>query len=257
MKELVAILLILAAAVGALAWLQREDGKNHPRLMVYCAAGLKKPVEEIAAQFRHESDAEVQLQFGGTGSLLSAIRTTKSGDLFIAADTSAIADGQRYGIFTKVIPVISQHPVIAVKAGNPKAIQALHDLLRDDVRVALANPESAAIGRTTQRVVGARWEQLREHATVLKPTVMDITGDLALGAVDAAVVWDALAKQFKGIEAVDAPEFAGIRENASAAILGSCKQPELALKFARYLATPETGGAIFRAQGYTPIADDR
>jgi molybdate transport system substrate-binding protein len=87
--------------------------------------------------------------------------------------------------------------------------------------------------------------------------VMDIVGDLALGAVDAAVIWDAVAKQFKGIEAVDAPEFAGIRENASAAVVVSSTQPALAQKFVRCLAAPENGGAIFRAHGYTPVAGTR
>ena len=38
--------------------------------MVYCAAGIKKPVAEAAERYREEFGVEVQLQYGGTGTLL-------------------------------------------------------------------------------------------------------------------------------------------------------------------------------------------
>ena len=53
------------------------------------------------------------------------------------------------------------------------------------------------------------------------------------------------------------PEFSARVENASAAVLSSAREPAQALRFARYLAAPEKGGAIFQANGFTPAGGDK
>ena len=85
LKKLV-IVLCLGAAAGA-AWVALKPAKTSAAsLTVFCAAGIKKPVEEIAAAYQKETGTEVRLQYGGTGTLLSQLKITKQGDLFIAAD---------------------------------------------------------------------------------------------------------------------------------------------------------------------------
>ena len=226
-------------------------------LTVFCAAGLKKPVEVIAAKYREESGVEVQLQYGGTGTLLSQIRVAQRGDIFIAADDAGIADARKFEAIREVIPFVRQRPVIAVRTGNPKKIATLADLARDDVKLALANPEAAAIGRSVRTALGDKYEPLAKHATVQKPTVTEIAADLSLGAVDAAILWDSTVPQFKDVEAIEAVELSGVIENASAAVLTACKDSVAALRFARYLAAPEKGGAIFQQQGFKPIGGDK
>ncbi len=259
MKALAAIFTALALAFAAIYLLQRDPASVPGRepLIVYCAAGLKKPVEAIAEQYRRETGVEVQLQFGGTGSLLSAIRVARRGDLFIAADDGALADARKADAIRESIPLVRQHPVIAVRAGNPKSIRALGDLLRADVRVALTNPEATSIGRVTKAALGTGYDVLAAHATVMKPTVTDIASDLTLGAVDAAIVWDATVPQFVGLAAVEVPELSARIENATAAVLASCTQSAGALRFARYLAAPEKGGVIFQKQGFQLAGGDR
>jgi ABC-type molybdate transport system substrate-binding protein len=222
-------------------------------LTVYCAAGIKKPVEAVAAAYQKEFGVTVQLQYGGTASLLSAIRVAKNGDLFVAADAAAIDEARKLGVVREVLPLVKQTPVIAVAKGNPKGIRALDDLLKDGVKFALANPESASIGRVTKRLLGARWEAFSAKVAVLKPTVMDIASDVTLGAVDAAIVWDSAASQFPQLEVV---RFTDVTENASVAVLAACVQPTAALKFARYLTAPEKGSPVFAAQGFTPARGD-
>ncbi|MBI5393828.1 MAG: substrate-binding domain-containing protein [Verrucomicrobia bacterium] len=255
----VAILLgALAIGIAAIVWFQRGGGPSRPEsaLTVYCATGIKKPVEAAAADYRREFGVEVNLQFGGSGTMLSAIRVAKQGDLYIAADDGAVADARKFDAVRETIAIARQHPVIAVRAGNPKAVRALADLLRGDVRVELANPEAASIGRASRAARGETWAKLAARAAVMKPTVTEIANDLSIGAVDAAIVWDGTVPQFKGIEAVEAPELSGRIENVSVAVLVACRQPAAALRFARYLAAPEKGGAVFKNQGFTPAAGD-
>ena len=254
MKKLAAILLLLAALLAGVAIYQHRSAPraDAPTLTVYCAANLKKPVEMIATNYRAETGIEVRLQFGGTGTLLSNLRVAQQGDIFITADHAGIEDAKKYSLLGEVLPLVTQRPVVAVRAGNPLQIKTWADLRRSDVRLALANPEAAAIGRVVKKLRGADYEALAKSATVQKPTVTEIASDVSLGAVDAAIVWDSTVPQFPQLVAVELPEISGHIETASAGILVFTKQPTAALRFARYLSAPEKGGAIFKASGFTP-----
>ncbi|MBI3879819.1 MAG: molybdate ABC transporter substrate-binding protein [Verrucomicrobia bacterium] len=258
MKPTVAILsLPLLMAVAFFTACDKPSQSGPATLTIYCAANLKKPVEAAAAEFKREFGTEVQLQFGGSGTLISQLRIAKRGDLYLAADDGSMNDARKFELVRETIPVARQHPVIAVRAGNPKNIRTIADLLRADVKVALANPEAASIGRVAKATLTNDWPQLAAHAAVMKPTVTEIASDLSLGAVDAAIVYDSTVPQFKGLEKIEVPEFAKREEVASIAVLTFCQQPAAALKFARYLAAPEKGGAIFKTNGFTPAGGDK
>lgn len=251
-------LLLFAAAIGlgfyALRPLGREGKAN---LTVYCAAGLKKPIETIAADFEKETGTQIELQFGGTGTLLSQLRIANKGDLFIAADEGSLADARKLDVIREVLPLAVQHPVIVVAKGNPKGITMLADLEKTDVKLALPNPEAASIGKVAKKILGARWDALAQKAAVMKPTVTEIAADVKLGASDAALVWDSTVPQFEGLEAIQMPELTSHAEKASAAILKSAASSVEALKFARYLTAPEKGGALFTKHGFQPAGGDK
>ena len=254
-KRTLLLAFLALAAAGAAVFLPEKSASDR-ELMVYCAAGLKKPVEAIAERYLKETGTHVRLQFGGTGTLLSQIQVSHKGDLFIAADDGSIADAKKKDVIAEVLPIALQHPVIAVKKGNPKGIQSLADLQKEDVRFALPNPEAASIGRVTKALLGDRWDALAAKAKVTKPTVTEIAADVTLGAVDAAIVWDATVPQFEELELVEASELAEHREHTSAALLSSCDQPSLAISFARYLSAPDRGGKTFAAMGFEPAGGD-
>ena len=260
MKNVVLIVVVLALGAGAWFWGHRHassETATGPALKIYCAAGIKSPVEGVTAAYQQELGVAAELEYGGTATLLSQIRIGKAGDLFIAADDAAISEARKLGLIREVLPLVRQTPVIAVAKGNPKGIHALDDLLHDGIRFAMANPESASIGRVTKRVLGDRWPKFSAKVTVLKPTVMDIAADVKLGSVDAAIIWDSAAAQFPTLDAIAVQEFANAGENASVAVLAGSTQPTAALRFTRYLTAPEKGGPIFAAKGFKPFAGDQ
>jgi len=252
MKYFLSLLAVVAVCLGLLGWfyMQSRSPQGHGTLTVYCAASLKKPVEAIAADFRKEHGWAVSLQYGGSASLLSAARVSKTGDLFLSADDGTIADALKHGVIGEVVPLVKQRPVIMVAKGNPKNIRILDDLLKPGLRLALANPESASISRVVRKALGKKWQSLSSHATVFKPTVMDVAADAALGSVDAAIVWDSVVPQFTATEPVNVTEFEKLEENASVALLKSSKQPAEALRLAHYMASPAKGGQVFVKNGY-------
>ena len=95
-------LLIMASllAMAGLAYLLvRGPGTEGPRtgqgtadeqLLVYCAAGMRYPMEEIAAAYEHQFGVPVQLQYGGSNTLLNQLEVSRVGVLYVAADTSYV-----------------------------------------------------------------------------------------------------------------------------------------------------------------------
>lgn len=256
-----ALALFCLAAATVLVWLATKPASDvastEAPVMVFCAAGLKKPVEDIAAAYQKETGTPVQLQFGGTSTLLTQLSVAKKGDLFIAADDGALADAKKKDLTREELRLVQQTPVIAVAKGNPKKITSLDALLDPAIKVALANPEAASISKVSQKLLGAKWAPLAAKAAVMKPTVMDIAADLALGSVDAAILWDSIVPQYDGqIEALSVPELASHREFATAAVLTSTTDAPAALRFARYLSAPQKGAATFKKHHYTAVPGD-
>ncbi|MCB1225540.1 MAG: substrate-binding domain-containing protein [Verrucomicrobiales bacterium] len=257
-RLLLFFLLILGLAAG-LTWMwQRRSASpaSESGLQVFCAAGLKVPVEAAAKAFEQEKGIPVHLQFGGTATLLSQLQVAGRGDLFIAADEGSLRDATDRQLTRERIPLAVQTPVIAVAKGNPKAIHGLADLTREGIRFACANPEAASIGKITRRALGDQWPAFAARAAVMKPTVTEIATDLRLGAVDAAIVWDSLIPQFQELEAVTDPALTAEKETASIAVLSACQQPATALAFARFLSAPERGNPLFAEAGFHPVPGD-
>jgi molybdate transport system substrate-binding protein len=258
----VVVLSIIAVAglVLLLRWNpEKQANASEPNtLVLYCAAGIKPPVEAAAKKYEEEYGVSIQLQYGGSGTLLSNIKVAKRGDLYLAADDSYLEIARGEGLAAEGIPLAKMVPIIAVQKGNPKKIESLDDLWREDVRVVLANPDAAAIGKITRKLLEklGKWESLKIKTKVFKPTVNDQANDVKLGTMDAAIIWDAVANQYPELEIIRVPEFAQVEQLISIGVLHSSKRPTAALRFARYLGAPNKGLRDFARLGYEPIDGD-
>jgi molybdenum ABC transporter molybdate-binding protein len=231
------------------------------KLFVFCAAGLRAPIEKIADQYEKEYGVSVQLQYGGSATLLSQIEVSNTGDLYLAGDDSYAELAHEKGLVEEQIPLAKVRPVLAVKKGNPKNIQSLDDLLRKDVRVALGNPDQAAIGQTTRRLLGdaGRWAAIEARVAdtgVFKPTVPEVANDVKLGSVDVGIIWDSTVAQYPELEAVRVPELDPGTAEITIGVLASAKNPTAALRLARYMAARDRGLLVFRDTGYEPVDGD-
>lgn len=250
----------IAVLVALLVWKPVGAGRGAAasELLLFCAAGVKVPVESIASRFEQEYGVKVQVQYGGSGTLLSNMELSRCGDLFIAADDSYIQTALAKGLVAEVLPVAMMRPVIAVLRGNPKRVAGLGDLLTNAVGFALANPEAAAVGHVVRDALGedGGWARLQARCRVLKPTVTDIANDVKLGVVDAGIVWDATVGQYPELESVVVPELTAASATISVAVLRSSRNPTVALKLARYFSAVDKGLRDFRAAGYRTVDGD-
>lgn len=257
------LLLTTIVVIGLIFLLPNDVKPDSDRgdLLVYCAAGSKPPVEEAANAFSEEFGVTVQLNYGGSGTLLSNLKVTNQGDIYIAADSSYTDLAREAGIVQKALPVAKQTPVIAVPKGNPKGVSGIADLLEQDLRIAFANPDAASIGRTTKKLLEQQgtWAAVNELISkhgVFKPTVTYVASDVKLGTVDAGIIWDANAAQFPELEIIPIEGSDAFTQNVTIGILKNSKQPTLALEFAHYLSAPEKGIPIFEKHGFEKLVVD-
>lgn len=258
-QKLFGLSVFAAGALVALLVLRpREPGRaaGQPPLIVYCPAGLKPPVERAAAEYERAYGVRVQLQYGGSGTLLSNLRVAGVGDLFLAADASYLETARSNRLVGEVIPLARLTPVIAVRKGDPRQVRALADLLRPDVAVALANPDAAAVGRICRQLLqrSGQWAELAKRAKVFKPTVTDVANDIKLGTADAGIVWDATVAQYPELEAVRVEALAGGEQLVGVGVLSFSRQPAAALRFARYLGARNKGLLELARAGYRTVA---
>ncbi|MCH8829530.1 MAG: molybdate ABC transporter substrate-binding protein, partial [Planctomycetes bacterium] len=249
--------------IGLLGWLliglpEEENGPDE--IILYCAAGIQKPVAEAAKLYAEEEfGVPVRIEYGGSGTLLTSLQVgerSKRGDLYLAADESYIEIARKKGLLAEAIPLAMQRPVIAVKKGNPKKIKSVADLLRSDVKFALAIPGQASIGKLTKQVLTktGEWKRIEEKATVFKPTVNDIISDIDIGAVDAAIVWEANVVQLSHkFDMVHTKPFDAAKQTITIGVLKWSQNSAAALRFARYLQAPEKGQKQFKKHGYEAI----
>src|SRR4051794_35861133 len=105
--------LLAAVLVALLAWQPRPrtgppatnpEGGSAPasatdELVLYCAAGLAKPVEEVRQEYERKYGVRVNVTFDGSGALLGKLRSLDLPcDLFLAAEQSYIDEAVKAGL---------------------------------------------------------------------------------------------------------------------------------------------------------------
>ena len=83
--------LTLGVVAGLVFFLYRDAGGGDQSLVVYCATGVKKAVEEAAGKFEQETGVTVSLEYASSGVLANKLKLDKEGgvsrgDVYIPAD---------------------------------------------------------------------------------------------------------------------------------------------------------------------------
>ena len=237
------------------------SSKSAQRIVLYCAAGMRYPMAEIVKRYEQETGIQVETQYGGSNTLLSQLEVARSGDLYLAADESYIEKARRKGLVAESIPLAHMRPIIAVPRDNPHRIASIDDLLQKRLKLALGDPEAAAVGKKTRRLLQAsgqweRIEQLTRRQGVFKPTVNEAANAVKIGTVDAAIVWDTTAAQYSELTAITVPELDAGEVLVTVGIVTASKQPTAALRFARYAGAEDRGLESFRKHHFRTVAGD-
>ena len=225
-------------------------GADPPRL--YCGAGIREPVDELAKEFGRQHDVTFECDYRGSEVLLSSIKLSRQGDLYMPGDVHYVELAEKENLVASKATVCYFIPVILVRKGNPKNIQALADLTRSDVDVGLGDPEACAIGRKSSKIFAKNDIDQRDVNVVVRTTTVNELGNyIKLGALDAVIVWDAVAALCgdEG-EVVEIPPKQNVISTVAIGVLRSSKHPELAKQFVQFIIS-DRGKEVFGKHHYT------
>lgn len=227
-------------------------------LVVFCAAANQPVFEAIRRDYEQAYGTPLQVQYGPSQTMLAGLEVSGQGDLYLPADDSFIDIARQRNLSAEVFPLARMQGVVVVKKGNPKQIASFEDLLREDVRVAQASPDGAAIGKLTREVLteSGHWDALHKRTHVYKTTVNDVATDVKIGAVDAGIIFDAVIHGDEAFETVSLPELQDVAADVAATVLTTSRQPRRALHFARYLSARDKGLQRYREFGFEPVEGD-
>ena len=234
-------------------------------IQLLAAAGLREPIEEIARKYEAECGVKVDIQFGGSNSLLSQIKVDRIGtpDLLLVADEFYTQKAVEGNLAREVLSIAVQRPCVIVPKDSTIQIRSLDDLMVSGRRLSIGNPDQAAIGKAVREALqriptkegSNQWQRLESQVSqhgVFKPTVNEVANDVRIGAVDAGIVWNATVSSpayRDTLRVIELPELSAESETVSMAVLASSTQPTEALQFARYVSARNRGLEVFKSHG--------
>lgn len=231
---------------------ESKVGEPSGRLTVLAAASLTESFTtlESALEERHPG-LDVSISFGPSSGLVEQVLAGAPADVLATANTPTMDNAVAAGVLDGDPVVFARNSLtLAVPAGNPGGVVSLADLGRDELRVALCEPQVPC---------GAATEELLDIAAVdaapdtLDNDVKDVTGKVALDEVDAALVYrtDAAAAA-DSIETIDVPEAEEVVNDYPVAVMADASNRAGAAAFVAALTGRPGRAALAEAGFVTP-----
>ena len=224
--------------------------------IVVVAGSASKPVLEEAAQiYEARGLGTITLMLGGSGELLSKVRLTGVGDLYLPGSHDFMEKAKSLGFIATGSEKVFAYlvPALCVPASNPKMIQRLEDLASPGVRVGIGHPETVCVGLYAVEILEKTGlaKQTKPNIVTYFDSCAKVATAVAIGSVDVALGW----REFgfwapKDITVIPLLSDQVLRiATLPGGLLTTSKQKEAAIKFLDFLASPE-GKTIYRKWGY-------
>jgi molybdate transport system substrate-binding protein len=252
-RVIIFLIVVLFVAIPAVA--------GDKPLMIFAGSASQPPLEEAAKVFEKKTGIPVTLHLGGSGAMLSQIRLTGRGDLYIPGSPDYLEIAREQNLVEGEATILAYLvPAIIVAKGNPLRIQSLDDLARPSLKVGMADPDGVCVGLYAVEVMTANGldQKVKPNLRGQVESCARAASMIPLGMADAVLGWREFAAwNPAAMEAVllrpeQIPRLAYV---PAVKIRGGNAQGAAA--FITFLTSAE-GEAIFRKWGYlTREADVR
>lgn len=229
-------------------------------VVVFAGSASQPPLEEAAKAFEEKTKIPVVLHQGGSGALLSQIRLTGQGDLYIPGSPDYMDKALEFNLVAGTPTTIAYLvPALIVAKGNPLRIQRLDDLRRKDLRIGIADPDGVCVGLYAIEILKANGllDKVRPNLKGMVESCAKAAAMIPLNQVDVVIGWREFAAWRPDtmdaiiLKKAEIPRLAYI----PGALLIGAKNPEGAKAFLAYLTSRE-GQSIFQKWGYLTNESD-
>ncbi|MFH1319327.1 MAG: molybdate ABC transporter substrate-binding protein [Bacteroidota bacterium] len=235
-----------------------SEYEKEKSLLVYSGAGMKDPMNEIAVEFEKEFAIEVNYVYGGSGVIFAKIEMQKTGDVFMPGSGFFMNTAKEKGYIDSSKSVVLHIPVIIVAKGNPKKINSIKDLSKENIRISLAKEDACAICNLAPKIFkkAGIYEYIKKNAvTTSRTNVNELALDVVLNEADAAIVWRSSAKNYIKQNKADIIEInkkVNIIKIIPIAVLNFSKNKEDAEKFKEFVISKKD---VWKKYGYADLEE--
>lgn len=252
LKEIYKVVLfaVIALFVLASSAIAKED-----ELDFFCGSAVKVPMQEIIKSYQKDKSVRVNVIYSGSGGLLSQMKLSKRGDVYLCASPDYVTIGEEKGLLIKGTDKLVTYlvPAIIVPKGNPQGIHSLKDLAKKGVRIGMGNPESVVLGLYGVELLDKNGllETVLPNVAVFAKSGEDTATLAVLRKVDAILGWDVFQSwnpdkvEWIKIEPDKIPRISYM----AIALPVFVKDRVLAQDFINYVLS-EKGRSIFKKWGY-------
>ncbi|MDH3997439.1 MAG: molybdate ABC transporter substrate-binding protein [Desulfuromonadales bacterium] len=247
MRSLLGLIILLALAAPVLA------ATTQP-VVVFAGTASQPPLEEAAKAFEEKTGIPVVLHLGGSGAMLSQIRLTGQGDLYIPGSPDYMDKAKDFGLVTDNVSRLAYLiPAILVAKGNPHRITGLKDLTRPGLRIGLADPESVCVGLYAVELLETNGiaEKVKPNVHGMVESCAKAAAMIPLNLVDVVLGWREFApwnREVMDVVLIKGEEIPRLAYIPAAPLLHS-HNPKGAAAFIAFLKSSE-GQAFFEKWGY-------
>ena len=221
-------------------------------LWVFSAGAVSPPLQEAVRQFETQEGITCKLTVGAPEALLKAIRHNQKGDVISCGAEYVHDEAEDIGVLIKGTrhSLGYRRSVIIVDRDNPKGIESLEDLCKDNIRVGIA------VGGCLKGVwddvfsKAGLTERVRSNIVEHAHTCGSLMGLIHSGKVDAVIGWNAFKNVWPDTcDAVELPRDLQVFRSTAVQTIYYTKNQQLSDKLITFLTSPE-GREIYKRHGW-------
>lgn len=249
------MLVLFVVGLPILIPLGRCGTEERKTITAFVGSASKPAMEEAAQAFEEKTGIKVYLNFGGSGTMLSQMKMSRSGDLYIPGSPDYMVMAERDGVVeSESVNIVSYLvPAILVQDSNPSNIQSILDLAQPGIEVGIGDPESVCVGLYAYEILDYNnlEKEIAGNIVTYAESCSKTASLVALGSVDAILGWRVFSEwQPEAIDVVYlAPEQIPRLSYIPGAVSTLTEDRASAQEFLDFLTSPE-GEQIFSRWGY-------
>lgn len=275
MKKLIPILVILVigSLFAAIAYFRcpcrgGAEGKHADEILVLCGGSMRAALEASVVEYKAQNpDANILTTYGGSGELCAQIQQTGRGDIYVCHDPF-MPWAEDQGLISVWDTLSRLRVVIVVPKGNPKGIRVLKHLSVPGLRLGIGNQTYSTSGQIIKHLLAGKpyGEGILKNIRIETKGHQQRCNDVAMGLLDAGLVWDAVAalfaekldiitmdEEFEGVDALTSATYKKsdmTNTKVTVGIIKGAEEREDVRAFYDFLKSE--GKRIFSEHGFSP-----
>lgn len=258
-KNIIFILLVLLTLTICQSIVFAQESS----IRIMAAASLTEVFNDLKAGFEEKYDGiDLEINYAGSQALYSQIKMGVTADIFASANIKYMDQLEEAEML--INPTVFAHNilVIAVSKETYFEIQAIKDLIRDDIKLVIAD-DSVPVGRYTVQMLEKQsenpvlpanfQEKFFENVVSKELDVKSVAAKVELGEADAGIVYktDINSSNKDKVKVLNIEDEYNVTATYPISILKgiSLKNEEIANRFLDYLYSQE-GGMILEEHGF-------